>query len=386
MEFIWINHQIGLLISLVVILFITLSNVKIMRKLNSYPISRSFPRVSVLIPARNEEDNIADCVRSLLKQDYPNFEVIVLDDNSTDRTWDILRELSENEPLLRVFKGDLLPEGWFGKGWACHQLSKRASGEVLLFTDADTRHRPNSLRDGVSALMAEQADLVTAFPYEETVSLGERFTVILFPWFILCFLPLIVAYRTNSPAFSAAIGQYMLIRRQAYEMIGGHASIRKELVDDVAIARKIKEHKMKWRIMLGQEQLSCRMYHSFLDAYRGFTKNLFAGFGYRVLPYIFVWTCIGVAFLEPVIVFLLSLLNPGWSKLTLSLSGCQILISSAIWLISNWRFRFPLYIALLYPINVLILLSIAFGSLILTITGKSSWKGRGLPKPVLRLW
>lgn len=366
------------------ILFITLSNIRILRKLASYPLPLQYPFISVLVPARNEEESIGDCIRSLLNQDYPNFEVLVLDDNSTDRTWQIITELSTENRRLRILKGEQLPDGWFGKHWACHQLSQYADGEVFLFTDADTRHNPNSLKDGIAGMIAEKADLITAFPREETASLGERMMVPLFPWFILCFLPLIVAYRTQSPAFSAAIGQFLMISREAYKKIGGYEAIRREAVDDVALARNIKANGLRWRMSLGYDQLYCRMYHSLHEAYRGFTKNLFAGFGYKILTFTFVWLCIGIAFLEPIIVLFFGIVGANLSFLILALAGIGSLISLMIWGASHWRFGFPIYLAFLYPISVILLLIIAFSSMIFTLTGKAGWKGRYFAKPKIR--
>ena len=169
------------------------------------------PRVSVLVPARNEEANIGDCVRSLLSQDYPDFEVIVLDDGSRDRTGEILAELAARDPRLRVIAGRELPAGWLGKHWACQQLGEAADGELLLFTDADTRHGPRSLWNGAAASLAQGADLLTAFPRQEVVTWSEKLVVPFFPWSLLSFLPLALAYRVRSPAFCAAIGQYMLV-------------------------------------------------------------------------------------------------------------------------------------------------------------------------------
>jgi chlorobactene glucosyltransferase len=377
----WTHQQISVLIFLLVILFITLSNIRILRKLGSYPSPLQYPFISVLVPARNEEENIGGCIRSLLNQDYPNFEVIVLDDNSTDRTWRILNELSAKNNKLRILKGEPLPDGWFGKHWACHQLSQNADGEVFLFTDADTRHNPNSLKDGIAGMIAEKADLITAFPREETISWGELIMVPLFPWFILCFLPLIVAYRTQSPAFSAAIGQFLMISREAYKKIGGYEAIRQEAVDDVALARNIKANGLRWRMSLGYDQLYCRMYHGFREAYSGFTKNLFAGFGYKILTFTFVWLCIGTAFLEPIVVLFLAIIGVESSFLTLALAGIGVLVSLLIWGASHWRFGFPIYMTFLYPISVMLLLIIAFSSMIFALTGKAGWKGRYFTKP-----
>ena len=382
----WTHQQISVLIFLLVILFITLSNIGILRKLGSYPLPLQYPFISVLVPARNEEENIGDCVKSLLNQDYPDFEVLVLDDNSTDGTLRILGKLSVENKRLRIFNGEPLPDGWFGKHWACHQLSQHANGEVFLFTDADTRHNPNSLKDGVAGMIAEKADLITAFPREEILSWGERMMVTLFPWFILCFLPLIVAYRTQSPAFSAAIGQFLMISRKAYTKIGGHEAIKREAVDDVALARNIKANGLRWRMSLGHDQLHCRMYHSFREAYRGFTKNLFAGFNYKILTFTFVWLCIGFAFLEPIIVLFLGIIRTNLPFMTLVLAGIGVLVSLVIWGTSHWRFGFPIYLTLFYPISVILLLTIAFSSMLFALTGKAGWKGRYFAKPKISWW
>jgi len=396
--------QISVLIFLIVILFITLSNIRILKKLGSYPSlcalaakqdivlfsashgTSQYPFISVLVPARNEEKNIGDCVKSLLNQDYPSFEVLVIDDNSTDGTWRILSELSIEDKRLRILKGEPLPDGWFGKHWACHQLSLHANGDVFLFTDADTRHNPNSLKDGIRGLFAEKADLITAFPREETISLGEIMMVPLFPWFILCFLPLIVAYRTQSPAFSAAIGQFLMISREAYKKIGGYEAIRQEAVDDVALARNIKSSGLRWRMSIGYDQLYCRMYQGFRESYRGFTKSLFAGFGYKILTFTFVWLCIGTAFLEPIVVLILNALAVDFPIPILVMSGVGVLFSLIIWGASHWRFGFPIYLALLYPISAILLLLIAFSSMIFALTGKAGWKGRYFVKPKIRWW
>jgi len=133
------------------LLIIAVANMCTLRNLNNYKNAAKYPRISALVPARNEEDSIGACVRSLLAQDYPDFQVIVLDDNSTDRTPEILGSLAQENTGLKIIKGNPLPSGWLGKHWACHQLSQIAGGEMLLFTDADTVHKPHMLRQAVSA-------------------------------------------------------------------------------------------------------------------------------------------------------------------------------------------------------------------------------------------
>jgi len=383
----WIQHQIGVLIFLFVILLITLSNARILRKLGDYPMSSGFPAISVLIPARNEENNVGLCVQSLLDQDYPDFEVLVLDDNSTDGTWNVLSGLASENSRMQAIKGKPLPDGWLGKHWACHQLAQAAEGELFLFTDADTRHHPLALRDAVAALAAQKADLLTAFPYEEVVSWGERITVPLFPWFIIAFLPLFLAYRLRSPSLSATIGQFMLFRREAYDRIGGYKAIRQEAVDDVALGRRIKAEGLRWRMINGGKRIQCRMYHNFREAYRGFTKNLFAGFSYSILKFALVWLWLGIAFLEPVIVLAIGLTGlMSLSRLSIILAVSAISTSLMIWGTSHLRFRFPIYLTFLYPVSVIVAIAIAIGSMALALTGQADWKGRTFAKPDVKWW
>jgi cellulose synthase/poly-beta-1,6-N-acetylglucosamine synthase-like glycosyltransferase len=168
-----------------VILLVILSNAWILYRARRHVPPSLFPKVSILIPARNEEKNIAGCVSSLLAQDYPSFEVIVLDDQSSDNTRSILMRIAGSEPRLSVLAGSPLPEGRLGKNWACAQLAQRANGDQLYFTDADTIHQPQALRALVTTLIGEQADLLTGFPGQELQTWGERLIV---PFFFMGFL------------------------------------------------------------------------------------------------------------------------------------------------------------------------------------------------------
>ncbi len=158
------THALLILFFLIFGLVTVLVNYFTVRRFDQYPPAKNFPSVSVLVPARNEACNIEACLTSLLAQDYPQFEVIVLDDQSTDETPQIVARLKRADGRLKVITGSPRPEGWLGKHWACQQLAQASTGELILFCDADTRHTPNMLRDSVSALIAEKADLVTAFP------------------------------------------------------------------------------------------------------------------------------------------------------------------------------------------------------------------------------
>ena len=197
----------GICLFLIALLAISLSNRIVVRRLGDYAAPAKLPMVSILVPARNEEANIEACVRSLLAQNYPDFEVLVLDDESEDRTFGILTELAETHTRLRAFGGKPLPEGWLGKSWACAQLAELAQGELLLFTDADTLHEPDTALSAVAAIQGERADLLAVWPRLLAESLGEKLLVPLISWSVFSILSISLAHRLRFPALSAAIGQ-----------------------------------------------------------------------------------------------------------------------------------------------------------------------------------
>ena len=382
----WAYHQFIIAAFAACLVLIALSNWRLLRRAGDWAPPTAWPRVSVLVPARNEDINIGGCVRSLLAQDYPDCEVIVLDDQSCDRTGEILAELASQDRRLRVIPGLALPEGWLGKHWACQQLAESATGDLLFFTDADTRHEPQSLRHGIAALMAEQADLLTACPRQEVVTWAEKLVVPFFPWSILSFLPLALAYRVRTHAFCAANGQYMLFRRAAYDQIGGYAAVRTDAVDDIALARQIKAHGLSWRMALATQDVRCRMYRNSAQVFEGFTKNLFAGFGYRMLPFVLVWLWIGIVFLQPPIVLVLIAAGLLHSTYSAVMAAAGIFLAVLLWGISNARFGFPLYLALFYPVTTVLVLFIAARSMALAVRGRSTWKGRTMVRARIRWW
>ncbi len=378
------QHQTGIIVFLGVLLAIVLSNLRSLRRMGAYPLPPRFPRLSILVPARNEEANIAACVCSLLAQDYADYEILVLDDDSSDGTWRTLSALAGQSSRLRLLKGEPLPPGWFGKHWACQQLYKAAEGELLLFTDADTRHHPHTAREAVAALLAERADLLTILPRQEVVSWPERLLVPVIPWSIFNFVPLGLAYRLRLPALSANVGQCMLFRREAYEAVGGHESVRRHVVDDLALGRRVVAAGLRWRLVDGGERVLCRMYRNFREVCEGFTKNLFAAFEYNVLGFVLIWLWLLLVFLEPPLVLALATLNvPVVGLFSASLAARAVAVSLVLWGITYFRFRFPLYLTLLYPVTVLLAASIALRSLVFTLAGRSTWKGRHLARQVL---
>lgn len=233
------------------------------------------PYVSVLIPARNEATTISDCVKSLLDQRYPNLEILVLDDASTDGTGALVDALQARSSRLSVIHqpGDP-PAGWTGKNYACHVLAGLATGDWLLFTDADTVHEPDSVARGIAYAAALDAAFVSVFPYQVVRTWGERLLVS----FLLDFVPLMTinlpVLARGGAARVAANGQYLLVHAASYRALGGHASIHDELVDDFALAHRFHAEGHKIVLVQGARMLACRMYHNAREVWGGFSKNV----------------------------------------------------------------------------------------------------------------
>jgi chlorobactene glucosyltransferase len=369
-----------LIIFQAIILLVIMTNVWHLHQARRHAPPLVFPKVSILVPARNEERSIAGCICSLLAQDYPSFEVLACDDQSSDATRSILEQIALKHAQLKLLAGSPLPAGWLGKNWACAQLARQASGELLFFTDADTLHQPQALRQSVIALIGEQADLLTGFPRQEIQTWGERLLVPFFSWASYCFIPLGLAYRLQHPALSIAVGQMMLFRCPAYQAIGGHDSVRSSIIDDLMLARRIKAAGLRWRVMNIKNLILCRMYHGNRAAINGFSKNLFAAFDFRLLGFLFAFLWLVVMFWEPLIVLVLSTF--GWAPQARAeeLAIC-VGLSLLTWLIPYLELGFPPSLALLYPLTMLVNTWVAFQSLRLTLTGRLTWKDRHIDRP-----
>lgn len=211
----------------------------------------SKPKVSIIVPARNEERGISKCLQSLLSQDYDNFEVIAVDDSSTDNTFSIILDLSKNNHALVPIKCPPRPDDWIGKNWACFQGYKKSTGEILLFTDADTVHRPDVLSSAINTMMHNGLDALTLVPKLLCKDVITKFTLPVLSVFLHSrYSPLKVNNPHNKIGYF--FGSFYLISKINYEKIGTHEQVRRELVEDGALGRIVKEQRMKLRLIRGE--------------------------------------------------------------------------------------------------------------------------------------
>jgi glycosyltransferase involved in cell wall biosynthesis len=227
------------------------------------------PTVSVIIPARNEEACLGDCLQSLISQYGAPFEIIVVDDQSTDCT----REIAQSFPGVRVIEAGPLPQGWTGKNNAVMTGARQASGEWLLFTDADTVHLPGSLARALAEAQESNAELLSYSPEQIAVTFWEMATLpVVFAELARQYPPSVV----SDPAspIAAANGQFILIRRGTYDAVGGHAAVAGEILEDVALARAVKRSGRKIRFRYAPDAVRTRMYRNYRQLRDGWTKNL----------------------------------------------------------------------------------------------------------------
>lgn len=255
--------------------------------------------VSVLIPARNEEKNIGTILNDLQQQPYMNIEIIVFDDDSTDRTREIVLDFSENDKRINLISSNGLPAGWLGKNYGCYSLAKKAKGDYFLFLDADVRIAGTIINDAIGYSNTRKCSLVSIFPKQEIVTPGELLTVPNMNYILLSLLPLILVRKTRYSSLAAANGQFMFFEAKTYEELEPHEKMKAHKVEDILISRYYKSRRKKAACMLGDERIRCRMYSGFREAVNGFSKNIAEFFGGSFILALLFWflTTFGFVFL-----------------------------------------------------------------------------------------
>ena len=353
-------------------LYKDISKFRLSDKIKSDP-----PLVSILIPARNEEINIEKCIKSFIKQDYPNLEIIVLDDNSTDNTHAIVKKIAEKNKNIKIFSGKPLPQGWLGKNFACYQLSRYAKGDFFFFTDADTHHSQSSVSSSIAALLESNLDALCPFPREIMVTIHERMVIPFMNFVILLFMPLALIRKSKNPLFCTGVGQCLLFRREVYFGMGGHAAIKGKILEDVHITKKTKEMGYSYMIFDGRKIISCRMYKNFRQVFIGYSRILFSAFDYNVFMIAFAVTFFILLFLLPYLFLPAGLFLYHWPREILLPLVIQIGIVSLIRTVNALRFKEKLLDIFLSPLSMVYIAFISFNSVVQSKLGSGiSWKGR----------
>lgn len=339
------------------------------------------PLVSVIVPARNEAHNIARCVTSILATSYPRLELIVVDDYSTDDTAAAARRTINGDPRARVVQNPALPEGWFGKQWACTTGAAESRGEILLFTDADTHHSPDLVTRSVNAMRRTGADMFSVAGRQE---LGGFWEKVIQPQM---FSILSMRYggtesvnRSRHTTEKIANGQCIFFTKSSYDEIGGHGSVRSIVAEDMMLAQTVFARGKKLVLMLGLDQLSTRMYTSLRELINGWRKNVFAA-GLDAMPFgilgriLFPFALLAPPLMQlmPVVVLLLGAMGLVSGSL-LVWAAIATIATLGWWIAVYWQVSEPILYAFAFPVGALVLLYV-FSSAI--IRGRRvTWKGR----------
>jgi len=366
-------------ILLAVILFNLLLNLRALRKPKSdVELPQPAPLISILLPARNEEANIGVCLESLRQQDYPNFEILVLDDSSTDGTADIVARIAAEDSRVRLLKGQPLPSGWAGKTFACHQLAQEARGSWLLFTDADTVHASSMLRRVLGVALVSRAALISGFPYQRTTSIWQKTAMpILFYFMLLCWMPFWWLQRSRCSMPSVAIGQFLFFSTEGYRSIGGHEAVKSRIVEDVWLGIEVSRHKYRQLTVDLSSLVSCQMYREFGTMWDGITRWFYTVASLSIVSLVVMIAVVLLLFLAPFLWMVYGLLLGQPALAWEVLVALQVGIVFLARFLAGRRFSQPKTSIILHPIGVAFLLLVSFYASYQYLTGAGvKWKGR----------
>lgn len=347
--------------------FVNMTAGPFLRRMRTLP--ESLPSVAVLVPARNEERNIGTLLSLLRTQHYSSFTVTVLDDHSDDATAEIAAAHAREDARINVRAGSALPAGWTGKNWACHQLAESADADILLFVDADVQPSAHALRDTVAGLHQYHADALSAFPLQLLRGTAAAMITPVMDVILYGFLPLPLVWRTQKASLAAANGQWFAFRRDAYRAAGGHAAVRSDIVEDIALARRIKSMGRRMLLTVGAGSVACRMYTDRAEIIDGFSKNFFAAFAFRMPVFLTVLLFLLLVFVFPYVL----LFTPLWKA-----AIPAVALNTAFRLLLTLRAGHRWLSALLHPFGVVGAVGIGLDAIRRSRRGAVQWKGRDI--------
>jgi chlorobactene glucosyltransferase len=350
--------------------------------LDDYPPAPAdeLPLLSVIVPARNERRNVERCLRSILSARNANIDVILVDDHSTDGTREIAESIAAGDHRLRVIQSPPLPDGWFGKQWACHNGYLAARGDVLMFTDADTEHAPDLASRAMVTLRAMKADLLSVMGFQELGTFWER--VVQPQPFTMLWVRYGSAESVNRARRAADVianGQCFVMPRESYERVGGHENVRMEAAEDMMIAHSVFHSGGRVRMINGTKQLSTRMYEALGEIVDGWSKNVYAA-GRKSFPFggalgrLFPIVLIGTPLLAvlPLVVLLLALAGIG--EQNAYWAAAATVATLILWTLVYVGMEQPPWYALLYPLGAVMFSWICLRAV---VRGRQvEWKGR----------
>ena len=330
-------------------------------------------RLSVLIPARDEENNIGDCLEAVLTSTLSPDEIWVCDDHSTDATARIIAGFEGRKVPVNTHNSRDLPRGWYGKPNACHQLAECASGDILVYVDADTKLSPTGLARLLDLMERHDAHIVTAVPRQVTGGWFERWILPLLHLSYTSWLPIPLVWHSKDPRILAANGQVLAIRREAYDRIGGFEAIRSEVVDDMALCRRAKELGLRVVFADGFEIATCRMYRTSREVWEGFSKNIYKGIGGHLTALFCVSALYSIAFMAPYVLLGFGLTIAPELLLPASIG---VLLNVLVRAVLTFRWRYSAWGIIEHPFAVFALLAIAYNSFRWVQAGRILWRGR----------
>jgi len=344
-------------------------------RLDGTAIRQELPVLSIVVPARNEERQIEGCVRSLSGQRYPDFEVIVVDDQSTDATSSILARLATEDRRLHVIAGAPLPDGWVGKPWALMQGARASRGALLLFTDADTVHDASASAAAASYLEAFGLDVLSLLTDQEFGTRAERVVLPSILWTIGFAVGSLEALNdVNRPSHALFNGQYIMFRRDKYFELGGHEAVRGEIAEDYELAHLVKERRYRSYLAGADGLVRTRMYRSFHEIWRGFGKNLALGARENVPALIAGATFLSLVAPVSQLLAVRALAQRRYG--TAAAHALANMAAIAATEVGMRRSRFPKYSALWLPLGLTVMLGILGKSVLAHGRGCVEWRGR----------